>query len=142
MAFARAQPRSADARSSLAGEPKGESACPPDDQGESNDSRGHAIADCEPTNSCDVVRLKRRSEFLAVAASERRWVAPAFVLQVGPRTPKDGVEVHAKGLLARAIQHELDHLDGVLLVDRMSHVKKVALGGKLKRLVKETKKAL
>lgn len=50
--------------------------------------------------------------------------------------------IHAKGLLSRAIQHELDHLDGILLVDRMSHVKKVALGGKLKRLVKETKKAL
>lgn len=51
-------------------------------------------------------------------------------------------QIHARGLLARAIQHELDHLNGVLLVDRMSHVKKVALGGKLKRLVKETKKAL
>lgn len=52
------------------------------------------------------------------------------------------VQVHAKGLLARAIQHELDHLNGILLVDRMSHVKKVALGGKLKRLVKETKRTL
>jgi len=51
-------------------------------------------------------------------------------------------KVHAKGLLARAIQHELDHLDGILLVDRMSPVKKVALGGKLKRLVKETKLTL
>ncbi len=51
-------------------------------------------------------------------------------------------KVHAKGLLARAIQHELDHLDGILLVDRMSPVKKVALSGKLKRLVKETKLAL
>jgi peptide deformylase len=50
--------------------------------------------------------------------------------------------MHAKGLLARAIQHELDHLDGILLVDRMSHVKKVALGGRLKRLVKQSKKAL
>lgn len=50
--------------------------------------------------------------------------------------------LHAKGLLARAIQHELDHLDGILLVDRMSHVKKIALGGKLKRLVKQSKLAL
>lgn len=50
--------------------------------------------------------------------------------------------LHAKGLLARAIQHELDHLDGILLVDRMSHVKKVALSGKLKRMVKQTKQAL
>ena len=51
-------------------------------------------------------------------------------------------KVHAVGLLARAIQHELDHLDGILLVDRMSHVKKVALSGKLKRMVKQTKQAL
>jgi peptide deformylase len=50
--------------------------------------------------------------------------------------------IHAKGLLARAIQHELDHLNGILLVDRMSHVKKVALGGKLKRLVKQSKQTL
>ena len=52
------------------------------------------------------------------------------------------VKVHARGLLARAIQHELDHLDGILLVDRMSHVKKVALSGKLKRLVKQSKQTL
>ncbi len=50
--------------------------------------------------------------------------------------------VHGKGLLARALQHELDHLDAILLVDRMSHVKKVAVSGKLKRLAKKTKAAL
>lgn len=48
-------------------------------------------------------------------------------------------EVLAKGLLSRAVQHELDHLKGVLLVDRMSAVKKVALKGRLKRLVRQTK---
>jgi peptide deformylase len=52
------------------------------------------------------------------------------------------VKIKARGLLSRAIQHELDHLDGILLVDRMSHVKKVALGGKLKRLVKQSKQTL
>lgn len=45
--------------------------------------------------------------------------------------------VRATGLLARAIQHELDHLDGVLLVDRMSAVQKVAVAGKLKKLRKQ-----
>lgn len=35
---------------------------------------------------------------------------------------RNGAEqtLNAKGLLARAIQHELDHLNGVLLVDHMS----------------------
>ena len=59
-------------------------------------------------------------------------------------TDRDGhpQTIHAAGLLARAIQHESDHLDGILLVDRMSHVKKVALSGKLKRLAKKTKQEL
>lgn len=44
----------------------------------------------------------------------------------------------ARGWLARAIQHELDHLHAVLLVDRMSPVKKISLSGQLKRLKKES----
>jgi len=51
-------------------------------------------------------------------------------------------EVRARGLLARAIQHEMDHLQGVLFVDRVSPVKKITLAGKLKRLRKEKEAAL
>jgi peptide deformylase len=40
------------------------------------------------------------------------------------------------GLMARAIQHEMDHLNGVLLYDHMSAVQRVALAGKLRRLKK------
>ncbi len=43
-----------------------------------------------------------------------------------------------RGMLARAVQHELDHLGGVLLVDRMSAVKKISLSGALKHLREET----
>jgi peptide deformylase len=45
--------------------------------------------------------------------------------------------LEACGLLARAIQHELDHLNGTLLVDRMSPIKKISLSGQLKRLKHE-----
>ncbi len=34
------------------------------------------------------------------------------------------VQIEGDGLLARALQHEIDHLDGVLFVDRMSSIKK------------------
>ncbi len=34
------------------------------------------------------------------------------------------VEIEATGLLARALQHEIDHLDGTLFVDRMSPIKR------------------
>ncbi len=77
--------------------------------------------------------------FPEIFANVERWYeVDAEYMDLEGSTRK----IHAKGLLARAIQHELDHLNGILLVDRMSHVKKVALGGKLKRLVKETKQAL
>jgi len=39
-----------------------------------------------------------------------------------------------RGLLARAVQHELDHLEGVLFVDRVSPVKKIGLAAPLRRL--------
>ena len=34
------------------------------------------------------------------------------------------IALEAEGLLARAIQHELDHLDGLLFIDRMSPIKR------------------
>ena len=42
--------------------------------------------------------------------------------------------VTAQGLLARAIQHEVDHLNGILLVDKMSPMQKLSVSGQLKRL--------
>jgi peptide deformylase len=41
------------------------------------------------------------------------------------------------GLLARAFQHEIDHLNGILFIDRLSAVSKVSLKRKLARLMQE-----
>jgi peptide deformylase len=49
------------------------------------------------------------------------------------------VEFEASGLLARALQHEVDHLHGVLFIDRMNSAAKASLAGKLKRLQRETR---
>jgi peptide deformylase len=51
-------------------------------------------------------------------------------------TDLDGnrIEFEAEGLLARAAQHEADHLNGVLFIDRMNSATKAALGSKLKRM--------
>ncbi len=42
------------------------------------------------------------------------------------------------GLLARCIQHEIDHLDGTLFVDRMPFMKRKTIAGALNKLKKET----
>ena len=59
-----------------------------------------------------------------------------------PDTPNRTQTIPAVGLLARAIQHELDHLNGVLLVDHMTSVQKVASAGKLKRMKKTARCAV
>lgn len=55
----------------------------------------------------------------------------------------DGSKIQfvASGILARAAQHEVDHLHGVLFVDRMDAATRASLAGKLKKLQKETQAA-
>jgi peptide deformylase len=48
------------------------------------------------------------------------------------------IEIEASGLLARAIQHEVDHLNGILFIDRMNSAAKAALSSRLKRMQKQT----
>jgi peptide deformylase len=52
------------------------------------------------------------------------------------------IEIEASGFLARAIQHEGDHLNGILFIDRMNSAAKAALSSRLKRLQKETKRGI
>ena len=47
------------------------------------------------------------------------------------------VTIESDGLLARAFQHEIDHLNGILFIDRMSAAAKVGLKRKLRRYMEE-----
>ena len=47
----------------------------------------------------------------------------------------------AEGLLARVIQHEFDHLEGILFTDRVSPLKKKLLKGRLSNIAKGKVKA-
>ncbi len=47
------------------------------------------------------------------------------------------VTMPAEGLLARALQHEIEHLDGILIVDKVSRLKRELLTGKLRKEAKE-----
>ncbi len=49
------------------------------------------------------------------------------------------IGIEAEGLLARAIQHELDHLDGLLFIDRMSPIKREFFKRRYKKQLTEAK---
>ena len=47
--------------------------------------------------------------------------------------------IEGEGLLARAFQHEIDHLDGMLFVDRLRGIKKEMIVRKIRKLAKAGK---
>lgn len=57
---------------------------------------------------------------------------------------KDGnpLEIKARGLFAIALQHEIDHLDGFLFIDRLSKLKRDMIKRKIKKALEDEKKVL
>ncbi len=45
----------------------------------------------------------------------------------------DEITIQAEGLLAKCLQHEIDHLNGITLLDRVSHLKKNLYEKKIKK---------
>ena len=59
---------------------------------------------------------------------------PSIVKATLPQLDGSIMELESDGLLARALQHEVDHLNGILFVDRISPASKLSVKRKLKRL--------
>ena len=47
------------------------------------------------------------------------------------------VRIEAEGMLARCLQHEIDHLDGVLFIDRISPIKRKMVLAKYRKLAEK-----
>ena len=66
----------------------------------------------------------------------------SFVLNssVSGRWDQSGAdrEVEATGILAICIQHEMDHLDGKLFVDRLSELKRTRIRKKFDKIQRRT----
>ena len=51
-------------------------------------------------------------------------VRPEFITVEAQNLDGDMLKINAEGLLARIIQHEIDHLDGIVFIDRISFLKR------------------
>ena len=69
-------------------------------------------------------------------------VRPASVDVVGLNAKGERIEFRCGGLLARVVQHEADHLHGILFIDRMSAATKEELRPQLEELRAATRTAL
>jgi peptide deformylase len=49
------------------------------------------------------------------------------------------IDIEAEDLTAICIQHEIDHLDGTLILDHVSHLKRTLYKRKVEKLIKQAR---
>jgi peptide deformylase len=47
-------------------------------------------------------------------------------------------EIHGEGLMSKALQHEIDHLDGVLIFDYLSKMKRDIVLRKYNKILRQS----
>lgn len=83
----------------------------------------HALVNPVVTRSS--ARTERESEgCLSIPGIEEAVTRPVRVTVKALSPAGESVRIDADGLLARVLQHEIDHLDGVLFIDRLSPFKR------------------
>jgi peptide deformylase len=76
---------------------------------------------------------------LSVPGFNATVVRPARAILKGLDRAGVPVQKEATGLLARAFQHEMDHLDGTLFVDRLRGIKRELIVRKIRKLTRAGK---
>ena len=76
---------------------------------------------------------------LSVPGFNATVVRPARAILKGLDRSGVPVQKEATGLLARAFQHEMDHLDGTLFVDRLRGIKRELIVRKIRKLTRAGK---
>jgi len=73
---------------------------------------------------------------LSVPGFNATVVRPTRAILQGLDRAGERRTVEASGLLARAFQHEMDHLDGTLFVDRLRGIKRDLIVRKIRKMIK------
>ena len=76
---------------------------------------------------------------LSVPGFNATVARPSRAILKGLNREGDAYTVEATGLLARCFQHEMDHLDGTLFVDRLRGLQKDIIVRKIKKLARAGK---
>lgn len=87
---------------------------------------------------CEGMQLEEEG-CLSIPGFEATVVRPLKAVVRGYDPNGDEKTVEGNGLLARALQHEMDHLDGSLFVDRLRGIKRDVIVRKVQKLKRSGK---
>ena len=77
--------------------------------------------------------VKSEEACLSIPGFTAEIMRKAEIVVEGINRKGKDISVEAKDLLSRVIQHEIDHLDGVLFIDRLSRLQRELMRKKVKR---------
>ena len=107
-----------------------------DDRGDGEEHEPIVLANPRVLESSSEVE-KEIEGCLSIPGLEEYVERPTTVLVAGQDVQGEPVEFTAQGLIGRALQHEIDHLDGVLFLDRVSPLKRRLLMKRWRKLQEE-----
>ncbi len=94
------------------------------------------IVICNPEIVSSAGEQKSEEGCLSIPEFTDTVVRPDKLTIKGQNIHGDEIRFEASELLARCFSHEIDHLDGVLFIDRLSSLKKTLIRNKIKKLAK------
>ncbi len=112
------------------------------DIGERDGGQGARLALVNPEIISSAGETTFEEGCLSVPEFTADVVRAAEVKVIGMNRKGESVEIEAGGLMAIALQHEIDHLDGILFVDRLGLVKRDIFKRKVKKMLKQGKDKL
>ena len=94
------------------------------------------ITICNPEIISSEGEQKSEEGCLSIPDFTDTIVRPNRMAVKGLNVHGDEIRIEAEGLLARCFSHEIDHLNGVFFIDRLSTLKRNLIRNKIKKLTK------
>lgn len=100
------------------------------------EEQGHQIVFTNPEITAEEGTEEAEEGCLSIPGFTAVVERPGKVHVVGQDLEGNPQELDAEGLLARAVCHEIDHLDGILYLDRTSVLRRDLIKRKIRKLVR------
>jgi len=94
------------------------------------------ITICNPEIVTSEGEQKSEEGCLSIPDFTDTIVRPNRMVLKGLNVHGEEIRIEAEGLLARCFSHEIDHLNGVFFIDRLSVLKRNLIKNKIKKLTK------
>ncbi len=97
---------------------------------------GQLITICNPEIVTSEGEQKSEEGCLSIPDFSDVIIRPRKMAVKGTDIHGEDIRIEAEGMLARCLSHEIDHLNGILFIDRLSPLKRGLIRNKIRKMAK------